>query len=412
MKIKVFDYVERAAACLEEKHDDLSRVGARITARLEKMFEDVEETVSVTYRIKSATSLKEKIVRNALHNQYDAERLIYDASDTIGVRLECRFLADESLLYEKLKEMFYVEGEGDALRCEEGDIYLKLKTPQPEKQKNGLEIYRIDGYTYYGGERYNFELQIKSLVNSFWSEIEHKIIYKNKRYMIIDSFVGELMMSIHDSLVNIDSQLNMLFRRCLESPTVEYREQIGGTLSMLLNGIYSSLVEYKIGFPVNIKSYCEAIVEYVLEYSSFTTRAGIKQSGLRAIRGERYADTVMLVMNRLRRLDFEAVQVGEVLDVSGFEAENELQHAIAEKLKSGINEDIQVNAFFHIYFSLEVGDDKQDFASYVRYYEWRITGDKTPAQLVLLRTLVEKSNPSKMILESGIKNLASLKAAE
>lgn len=411
MKIEVFDYVERAAACLEENRDDLNRVAARITSCLENLFEGVDEMVSVTYRIKTAASLKEKIVRNALYKQYEAERLIYDASDTIGVRLECRFLSDEKFLYDKLKKLFYVESEEGALRCEDGQIYLKLSSPQPERQKNGLAIYRIDGFTYYGGERFNFELQIKSLVNSFWSEIEHKIIYKNKRYMIIDKFVGELMMSIHSALVNIDSQLNMLFRRCLEGPSVEYREQVGGTLSMLLNGIYSKLVEYKIGFPVNIKNYCEAIVEYVLEYSSFTTRAGIKQTGSH-VSGERYADTVMLVMNRLRRLDFDSVEIGERLQVDGFKAETPLQQAIADALSKEINEDIQVNAFFHIFFSLEVGDDRQDFASYVRYLEWRISGGKDPAQLVLLRTLVEKSDSAKMILESGIKKLAALKAAD
>ena len=59
-----------------------------------------------------------------------------------------------------------------------------------------------------------------------------------------------------------------------------------------------------------------------------------------------------------------------------------------------------------------MGDDRQDFQSYVEYYEWRIARGKTQAQSVLLRTLVEKSEPSAMLLESGIEKLASLKVAD
>ena len=412
MKIDVFDYVDRAAALLESKKEDFNRIASHVTETLENLFGDVDETVSVTYRIKTATSLKEKIVRNALYMQYDADRLIFDASDTIGVRLECRFLDDEKLLFERLVNLFTVPDERGGSGLEGDNIFLKLSTPQPEKQKNGLEIYRIDGYVKDGGEVYGFELQIKSLVNSFWSEIEHKVIYKNKRYMIIDKFVGELMMSIHDSLVNIDSQLHMLFKRCLASPNMSYRDSIGETLNTLINEVYSRYVERKVGFPVNIKSYSEALVQYVLEYSSFTSRAGVKQAAMRSIAGERYANMVIAVMNRLRKIELDDINVGDRIELTGFTPESELQAAIAERLLSMINDDFYVNMFFHIFFSLEVGDDRQDFATYVRYYEWRIAGEKTPAQLVLLRTLVEKSVPSKMLLESGITRLAELKAAD
>ena len=89
-----------------------------------------------------------------------------------------------------------------------------------------------------------------------------------------------------------------------------------------------------------------------------------------------------------------------------------MQKAIADKFLGGINDDFYVNVFFHIFFNIEVGDDAQDFTSYVSYYEWRIASGKTPAQLVLLRTLVEKSDPSKMLLESGIESLSALRAAD
>ena len=39
------------------------------------------------------------------------------------------------------------------------------------------------------GEKVNFELQVKSLIHVFWSEIEHEIIYKNNNYMLMDGFM-------------------------------------------------------------------------------------------------------------------------------------------------------------------------------------------------------------------------------
>ena len=58
-------------------------------------------------------------------------------------------------------------------------IKLNLASKQPQKQKNGFDIYKIDGRYELGGYPVRFELQIKALVNSFWGEVEHKIIYKN-----------------------------------------------------------------------------------------------------------------------------------------------------------------------------------------------------------------------------------------
>ena len=134
---------------------------------------------------------------------------------------------------------------------------------------------------------------------------------------------------------------------------------------------------------------------------------------MRSISGERYANTVFAVMNRLRRMEFDDFPVGEKIELTPpFKPETDLQRAIAERLLSAINCDFYVNTFFHIFFNLEVGDDRQDFQSYVEYYEGRIARGKTQAQSVLLRTLVEKSEPSAMLLESGIEKLASLKVAD
>lgn len=45
-----------------------------------------------------------------------------------------------------------------------------------------------------------FELQIKSMVSDFWGDIEHKLIYKNNNYLMMDRFLKELMSSVYESL--------------------------------------------------------------------------------------------------------------------------------------------------------------------------------------------------------------------
>ena len=64
------------------------------------------------------------------------------------------------------------------------DLCLNLAMPQPQLQRNGFTIYRIDGYYLFNGRKVNFELQIKSMVHSFWSEIEHQVVYK--KYPVCD----------------------------------------------------------------------------------------------------------------------------------------------------------------------------------------------------------------------------------
>ena len=54
------------------------------------------------------------------------------------------------------------------------------------------------------------ELQIKSLTNYFWGEIEHSLFYKNYDFTIGNSFYSGLMKNIHNELQNIDVEMASL----------------------------------------------------------------------------------------------------------------------------------------------------------------------------------------------------------
>ncbi len=406
-KLDLFSYIDKACADLESKRESYNKSAAKISAYLEKELEEFDALVGVTHRIKSESSLREKIIRNNLYKQYSAQEVVGACSDIAGIRLECRFLQDEAALYEKLKELFKIDA-GDGYYCPEGKKHLRLRlgTPQPEYQKNGLEIYRIDGFVELGGEKYNYELQIKSLVNSFWSEIEHKIIYKNKRFMLIDDFVNELMGSLNDSLKNIDRQLNMLFRRCLDSSQKGQMAAAENMLLGLINELFSHLVESRIGISVNIKPYSQALVKYILGYSTFARIAG-DSTGDSALP---FNETVTHFMRWLKDVDFDKIKVGSriVFDHPA-RYENAMQEIIGKKFISEMNDDFFCNTFFHILFSLEVGNDMQDFATYVRYYEHRIgAANKSEPGKVRLKYEIEKADVGKMVLENTIERFAAI----
>ena len=90
-KLDVFDYIDTACAVLESKRDSYNKSAAKIAGFLEKSFENFDALVGVTYRIKTVSSLKEKIIRNNLYKQYTAVELVSECSDIAGIRLECRF---------------------------------------------------------------------------------------------------------------------------------------------------------------------------------------------------------------------------------------------------------------------------------------------------------------------------------
>ena len=387
-KINVFDYIDTACNILDEHSVGFSHAAEKLTEYLQSTFGVLDATVAVTSRIKTRDSLKEKILRNSLYKDYSAEQIVFEMHDIIGVRIECRFFRDEHYLYDKIREVFCVDaGDGYFSAANKKAVRLKLDTPQPERQKNGFNIYRIDGSVTYAGEVYKFELQIKSLVNTFWSEIEHKLIYKNIRYSPADAFMKELLNSIHESLSSVDHQLNLIFDR-LNGNAVENQEAALETMLTLgLNEVYSAVVKAKIGIDISITDYSEAIVIYLLRGSTYVREmAGVGMKTLIssslhhtpvAADNANYSGLLVSLLGWMRSLDYGTIPIGDALTVP---MPNGVNKDVASVFLNNINTDFYLNTFFHIFFSIERGTDAEDFADYIRYYTDRILDGKTQEQ--------------------------------
>lgn len=414
-KINVFDYIEKACAVLDNNLVGFTHAAAKLTEYLNNTFGDSDATVGVTSRIKTRDSLKEKILRNNLYKEYPAERLVYEMHDIIGVRVECRFLKDERYLYNAIREVFKTDVGGGYYSPENKKaVKLKLDTLQPEKQKNGFEIYRIDGNVIYAGESYNFELQIKSLVNSFWSEIEHKLVYKNIRFNA-DSLMKDMLNSIYENLTSIDHQLNLIFERSTGNAVRDQQSQLKKMLVVALNEVYTAIVKSSTDITVSITEYSEAIVTYLLTASSYAQRAS-GESLTHMIRSAvgsddeedenslNYSDLFFRLMEWMRSIDYHTICIGEKIDVT-FDMPHGIQRDVAEIFLTNINEDFYLNTFFHIFFSLERGNDKQDFADYIRYYCNRILNGKTQEQIYRTLAALTEVPAHKLPLEQTLAQL-------
>ena len=429
MRLDVFDYVEKAAASLDANLVGFTHAADKLTEFLQARFGEYDVTIGVTSRIKSRDSLKEKILRNNLYREAPADRIVFEMHDIIGVKLECRFFKDEAFLYDKIREMFSLDL-GDGMFCppDKKAVRLKLSAPQPEKQKNGYSIYRIDGEITYASEQYKFELQIKSLVNSFWSEIEHKLIYKNNRLNQFDNLMKEMLDSTHESLSGIDHQLSLIFDRVSGNTISNQQEQIKSMIALGLNEMYTAIVKVKTGLNISISDYSQAIVDYLLIASSYTSDikgdSMVKAFALKLSKtfisdeetlqriqnfGDdgNYSGLLFSLMEWMRNMDYASIAIGESIEL-----DPKLDGVYAEVAKiflKEINTDFYLNTFFHIFFSIERGDDNQDFSDYIRYYTDRVLAGKTQDQMYRTLARLAELPSHKLPLTSTIKSLEKIR---
>lgn len=368
MELKLFGFIEEVLEQLEEMRPMLEEVGSDI----EGFFEDLLVRTNAGYlnintRVKSQKSLKEKIIRNQYYQKYDTKEILFEnVPDIIGIRLECRFIQDETDLYKFIKRSF-----GEKSEVYEGFFYnnthekilLNLADKQPQEQKNGMKIYRIDGKYVDEDQVINFELQVKSLVNIFWGEIEHKVIYKNYNYVIADKFYKDIMKSIKNSLTTIDQQLLLISNQFDQSDEKTYErqeKQLEAVLSKLIYDIFAKHMKETLGVLVDFKSSCEAVVRYVF-------RDALENSV------NDYGEHLLSGFQKVRGIEEKLIDFTQEIFFEGqIRYEDEHTEHIGEHIKKRINEEFQWNLFFRILFAIEPENNRGDFETFVHYYTGKI----------------------------------------
>ena len=370
MNIKEFDYLEIALNELKDNNESLIKA----SMDLEKSFfnildESYCEFSNISCRVKSIESLREKILRNHYYKRYpNANELIYKLSDLIGIRIECRFGDDEKKIYRFLKKYFNKKSDNDFFFSDSSNnIFLKLSGKQPHKQKNGFTIYRIDGKFTYNNLIIPFELQIKSLTNMFWSEIEHQIIYKNSNYVIEDKFLKDIMNSIKNNLTMIDNQLLTVLNHveAKKSKTnASNKRNLQEIVSKFIYDMFSTKMKESIDMSINFKDSCETIVEYVFFKNNIST-------------DNDYTNVLINALNRINLISDEKLDFNSYLNFErNIIYDDSFKRIIGEYFESVINSEFSWNLFFRILFTLEPLDNIGDFEKFLSYLKVSYTESK------------------------------------
>ncbi|MDO5714321.1 MAG: (p)ppGpp synthetase [Tissierellia bacterium] len=365
MKLKVFEFVEETLDLLDAELPYLQDICVELEQYFIEHFGGDDSFLSINYRIKSDQSLKEKIIRNNTYLRYDSPTEVLESlSDLIGLRIECRFIKDENKMYQLMLQHFLKEGKnGQFFAPGQPSISLDLRARQPQIQKNGFEIYKIDGIYYGKGKEYKFELQIKSLVNVFWGEIDHRILYKNYNYMLTESFFRDIMHSMKDNLAMIDRQLMILYNHVnsLDSSAEESnRIQIKSLLSKIIHDIYVNKVREELGFLIDFKKTTDTIVEFLY------AKCGMRGS-------HDYGENFIRLLNRINKIGEKQIDFREYVF---FDKEPVFSDAfskmVGEEILKVINWDFGWNLFFKIIFEIEEGDKVDNFLLFVEFLRQKI----------------------------------------
>ena len=149
MRLQVFDLIDETLLLLEQNNAFYHAAEAEINTILKALFQDYQETlVDLSSRVKSKESLREKIIRNRFYKECEnAQSILDQLSDLIGVTIECRFIEEEYKALLWLRKQLTQKDERGFFTCDAyPNLHMDLASHQPQLQKNGFSIYRIDGF--------------------------------------------------------------------------------------------------------------------------------------------------------------------------------------------------------------------------------------------------------------------------
>jgi len=365
MKLELFDFIDNTLKLIDDRSEMLHKIAMELEHFFTNSFFINDHFLNVNYRIKSPDSLKEKILRYNLYMKYEtSESLIESLSDLIGFRIECRFLEDEEKIYKSILKLFNMPSEeGYFSNPLNSNIKLKLVDDQPQIQKNGFEIYKIDGRYLKDEIVVNFELQIKAMVNVFWGDIDHRVFYKNFNYMLTEDFFKDIMSSIKDNLAMIDRQLMLVYNHLTSmdaSGNETRRSQFSALLSKIIHDIYIVKVKQDLGFVLDFKKSTDMIVDHIFTINDLE-------------KTEVYGDYLIKILNRLNEIGREEVVFNSYIEFErNIVLEDIYQKKIADILLNVINKDFRWNLFFKIIFDLRPGDNDTDFEKFISFLNFRL----------------------------------------
>ncbi len=358
MKLSLFRFIDETIELYERKMPAFQYAEGQIKNAFYTMFNEGESVVSFRTRIKSTNSLKEKLIRNQFYLDYEKpEDAIEHLSDLIGIIMQCRFIRNEAELYKQLFKYFEVSSDGYSACLIDKNIYLNLRMPQPQIQRNGFTIFRIDGYYVFNESRINFELQIKSLVHTFWSEIEHEVVYKNPDFVMYDSFNRNMLGAIRDNLDVVDRQLEIMYK---EISYESKRAQIGMDeqgfkvfVARSVNDLVNRKMKESVGFTTDFKK-CSATIAQYIYIHEFAN-------------GENNREKMIMYLEMLSALSEAPLDFSEQIKLEkDYHSDDPFVERLGRYLMSQLNVNFQWHVFFTMLFIIQRENDTEDLRNFCK----------------------------------------------
>lgn len=365
LKLPLFTYIDQVIAVKKSLRFDIQDAKKALDQHFLSIFEGHSCFVNYSSRIKEDSSLKEKIIRQNLEKVAALPEDIFQiVPDIIGCRIECRFLSDEQVIFSELCRHFSKIGaDGYAVADTDPRIALRLSDPQPASQKNGYKSYRIDG-RFLGDHVLNFELQIKSIVNVFWNEIDHKILYKNYNYIVSEQFLREIMQSVMTDLTMIDHQLQMMYHHIqeMDEPGLfDSNDQIKRMLGRVIQDVYVRPLYQKTQIVFDFRDETDLITDFLVARVKYESR-------------ESYAIEFLRILDDAVIAEPSLNLFGETISFDPpVHYYNSVTKRMGARLERAINEDLGWNLLMHILMDLNKHLKKEAlFRTFMDYLYFRI----------------------------------------
>ncbi len=357
MKLELFTFIDETISYFDVNQPTYQYVEGKLCELYRHLLnQNATKVVSLHSRIKTRESLKEKLIRNRFYLDYpDPEVAIDHLSDLIGITLQCRFIRNEHELYESLFTCFETNEEEYAQCIHDPNVYLNLHMPQPQTQRNGFTIYRLDGYYQFNDKKVNYELQIKSLVHNFWSDIEHEVVYKNPDFVMYDTFNKAMLGAIRDNLDVVDRQLEIMYN---EISYESSRAQIGMDergfkifVSQSINELVNRKMKDSVGFATDFKK-CSAMIAQYIYIRDF-------------ISGEHNQERMIDYLSLLNYLHESEIDFSNVIELeTEFHSDDPFIQKIGDYWLSQMNANFQWHVFFAMLFQIQPGNNSEDFLDF------------------------------------------------
>ncbi len=192
-------------------------------------FRDLEIDPAIKARVKSFESYHKKLMARARSLGPDADSV--EISDFLGVRVVCPFLEDLRVIEQQLRSAYRVvevERKGAEYSVREfgySSIHYLIQVPREMWQRAGFHEVQI------------CEVQVRTILQDAWAEVEHELIYKNE-FSPFDEPLRRKLAALNANL----SLSDIIFQEIRE-----YQRQLQSELRKRRRGFHSKVAELNTG---------------------------------------------------------------------------------------------------------------------------------------------------------------------